>query len=238
MCGYTQPQKLTTTVPQDQESVQQPKRDRRDQEQVHRCDAIGMIAKEGLPALRRRHPPSRHVLCDRGLSDIDAELEQFAVYPRSAPKRVCDTHLANEAANVRRCRWPTAERSRFPAPIGSKAGAVPAYQRLRPYNLQSAQHPGSQPIEPNKQQPVDAAEGHSFRAFAPQDIELVSKNKDFGFQRGPRPEQPDQGAPDQSAKIAHRSDYQPIRERQSAVLVWVCGRDKACPATTRPLGRC
>jgi alpha-ketoglutarate-dependent taurine dioxygenase len=53
----------------------------------------------------------------------------------------------------------------------------------------------------------------------------VSKNKDFGFQRGPRPEQPDQGAPDQSAKIAHRSDYQPIRERQSAVLVWVCGRD-------------
>src|SRR5260370_36668233 len=73
-------------------------------------------------------------------------------------------------------------------------------QRLRPYNLQSAQHPGSQPIEPNKQQPVDAAEGHSFRAFAPQDIELVSKNKDFGFQRGPRPEQSDQGAPDQSAK--------------------------------------
>jgi hypothetical protein len=26
------------------------------------------------------------------------------VYPRSAPKRICDTHLANEAANVRRCR--------------------------------------------------------------------------------------------------------------------------------------
>jgi hypothetical protein len=83
----------------------------------------------------------------------------------------------------------------------------------------------SDSLLPNKQQPVDAAEGHSFRAFAPQDIELVSKNKDFGFQRGPRPEQPDQGAPDQSAKIAHRSDYQPIRERQSAVLVWVCGRD-------------
>jgi hypothetical protein len=58
----------------------------------------------------------------------------------------------------------------------------------------------------------------SFRGFAPQDIELVSKNEDFGFQRSPRPEQPDQGAPDQSAKIAHRSDYQPIRGRQSAVL--------------------
>jgi hypothetical protein len=123
--GYTQPQKLTSTVLQDQQSVQQPKRDRRHQEQIHRCDAVGMIAKEGPPALRRRHPPPRHVLCDRGLSDIDAELEQFAVYPRSAPKRVCDTHLANEAANAYRYRRPATAQSRFPAPIGSEAGVAP-----------------------------------------------------------------------------------------------------------------
>src|SRR5271157_102381 len=154
-----------------------------------------MIAKEGLPALRRRPPFPCHVLCDRGLSDIDAELEQLAVYPRCAPKRVCDTHLADKAANVRRCLRSATARSGFPAPIGSEAGAVPAHQRLRPYNLQSVQNPGSQPIEPNKQQPIDAAEGYSLRGFAPQDIELVSKNKDFGFQRSPRPEQPDQGAP-------------------------------------------
>jgi hypothetical protein len=32
---------------------------------------------------------------------------------------------------------------------------VPAHQRLRPYNLQSVQHPWSQAVEPNKQQPVD-----------------------------------------------------------------------------------
>ena len=144
--------------------------------------------------------------------------EQFAVDPRCSPKRVRDTHLANELANVGRGRWPAAARSRFPVPIGSEAGAVPAHQRLRPYNLQSVQHPGSQPTEPNKHQPVDAAEGHSFRGFAPQDVELVPKNEDFRFQRSPRPEQPDQGAPDQSAKITHRSDYQSIRGRQSAVL--------------------
>jgi hypothetical protein len=34
-----------------------------------------MIAKEGLPALRRRSPPPRHVLCNRSLSNVDAELE-------------------------------------------------------------------------------------------------------------------------------------------------------------------
>jgi hypothetical protein len=33
---------------------------------------------------------------------------------------------------------------------------------------------------------------------------LVSKDQDLGFQRSPRPEQSDQGAPDQPAKIAHR----------------------------------
>ena len=73
---------------------------------------------------------------------------------------------------------------------------MPAHQRLRPYNLQGVQHPGSQAIEPNKQQAVDAVEGHSLRRFAPQDIELVPKHKDFGFQRSARPEQPDQGAPE------------------------------------------
>jgi hypothetical protein len=31
----------------------------------------------------------------------------------------------------------------------------------------------------------------------------MPKDKDFGLLRYPWPEQPDQGAPDQSAKIAH-----------------------------------
>jgi hypothetical protein len=35
-------------------------------------------------------------------------------------------------------------------------------------------------------------------------LSLMPKDEDFDFQRGPRPEQPDQGAPDQSAKIAHQ----------------------------------
>jgi hypothetical protein len=62
----------------------------------------------------------------------------------------------------------------------------------------------------------------------------MAKDKVFGLQCGPRSEQPDQGAPDQSAKIAYRSDYQPIRERQSAV--WVCGRDngRMASSTCRP----
>jgi hypothetical protein len=33
--GHTQPQKLSAGMPQDQKSMQQPKRERRDDEQVH-----------------------------------------------------------------------------------------------------------------------------------------------------------------------------------------------------------
>jgi hypothetical protein len=40
-------------------------------------------------------PSPRHGFCHRGLADIDAKLEQFAVDPRCSPKRVRDAHVAN-----------------------------------------------------------------------------------------------------------------------------------------------
>jgi hypothetical protein len=69
MRGYTQPQKLTSTVFQDQESVQHSKGDRWDQEQIHRWDAVGIITKEGFPALRRRHPHAT-VVCPTSMPSL------------------------------------------------------------------------------------------------------------------------------------------------------------------------
>src|SRR5438874_8385366 len=189
---------------QDQKSIQQPKRDRRHYEQIHRRNTVGMIAQKGLPALRRWRPSPRHVFCHAGLSDIDAKLEQFAVDPRCSPKRVRDAHVANELANVCRCLWPATTRSGFPAPIGSEPSAVPADHRLRLENFQCVQYSRSQTIEPLKYQAVSVAERQSFREFAPQHVELVSKDEDLGFQCSSRSEQSDQGAPDEPAKITHR----------------------------------
>jgi hypothetical protein len=56
--------------------------------------------------------------------------------------------------------------------------------------VQGVEHPGSQAIEPNKQQAVDAVEIHPLRRFAPQDIRLVPKHQYFGLQSSARPEQP------------------------------------------------
>src|SRR5262249_21176928 len=152
---------------------------------------------------------------NRGLSDLDAELKQLAVYPRRAPKRICDAHLADQAANVHRYRRPTTERPRLPAPIGSKPSAMPTKQRRWANDFQGVQQHGRQPLEPDKQQPVEVAESHSLGGTAPQNVELMPENEDFGYHGSSRSEQPDQGVPDQPAKIAHRANYRPICRRQS-----------------------
>ena len=51
MGGHTQPHKLATRMAQDQKSIQQPKRNCRENEHVHRCDGIGMIANKRPPTL-------------------------------------------------------------------------------------------------------------------------------------------------------------------------------------------
>src|SRR5262252_626044 len=154
-CGHTQPQKLAAGMLQDQISIQQPKRDRRDYEQIHRRNAVRVIAKKRLPSLGWRTPSPRHVLCNGGLPDIDAKLEQFAVDPRCSPKRVRDAHVANELANVRRCLWSATDRSGFPAPIGSEPSTVPADHRLRLEDFQCVQCSRSHTIEPRKNQAVN-----------------------------------------------------------------------------------
>src|SRR5258707_11877120 len=82
---------------------------------------------------------------------------------------------------------PATARSRFPAPIGSEPSTVPADHRLRLENFQGVQYSRSQTIEPSKHQAVNVAEGQSLGGFSPQHVELVSKDKDLGFQRSPRP---------------------------------------------------
>jgi hypothetical protein len=52
--------------------------------------------------MRRGSPMSRHISGDRGLTQIDAEFEQFAVDPGSAPKRVGEAHVVDQLADFER----------------------------------------------------------------------------------------------------------------------------------------
>ncbi len=79
------PQNMSPTVPHDQQSIEQAKRDCRHDEHIHRSDPISVIADKGSPPLGRRVSSHDHVFGDAGLADLDAELEQLAMDPRRSP---------------------------------------------------------------------------------------------------------------------------------------------------------
>jgi hypothetical protein len=69
----------------------------RDQE-INRRNPLHMIAKESLPRLQWPIRSGHHVDRNRGLGDLDAELEQLAMDLGSAPQRVLKTHSSDEVA--------------------------------------------------------------------------------------------------------------------------------------------
>src|ERR1700756_2365077 len=81
-------------MPHDQEAVEQTKRDCRDDEEIHRRDAVGVITEKCFPTLGRRPSTRGHILSYAGLADIDAELEKLAVDTRRAPEWIGDAYLA------------------------------------------------------------------------------------------------------------------------------------------------
>src|SRR5258708_10049295 len=81
-CGWmrcdAKPQNMSPAVPRDQQSIEQAKRDCRHDKQIHRRDAVGMIADKGSPALGRRGSSPDPLFVDGGLADLDARLKQLA----------------------------------------------------------------------------------------------------------------------------------------------------------------
>src|SRR5229473_864902 len=88
MCSNSEPQKLPPAMTHNQQAIEQPKRDCRHHEQVHRGNPISMVTKERPPSLRGRNPPPHHIFGHAGLADIDAKLEKLAMDPRCSPQRI------------------------------------------------------------------------------------------------------------------------------------------------------
>src|SRR6202021_2404695 len=95
-CGWmrcdAKPQNMSPAVPHDQQSIEQAKRDCRHDKQIHRRDAVGMIADKGFPALGRRVSSPDHVFGDAGLADLNAELKQLPLDPRRSPQWFGNAH--------------------------------------------------------------------------------------------------------------------------------------------------
>src|ERR1700750_2822681 len=103
-------------MPHNQQAIEQANRECRHDEQIHRGDAVGMIAKELPPALGWRVSSLGHVLGHARLPDTHAELEEFAMDPRRFPQRVGNAHLMDKLAYLRRYSWSAATAPRLPPP--------------------------------------------------------------------------------------------------------------------------
>ena len=86
MVHRAQRDQTSPLMPQDHQDKQEPKIDRRDHEEVHGAYTGRMIAPERLPRLARPGWPPCHVFANRRLSDLDPELQQFAMNARRAPQ--------------------------------------------------------------------------------------------------------------------------------------------------------
>jgi hypothetical protein len=64
----------------------------------------------------------------------------------------------------------------------------------------------------------------------------MSKDKDLGLQRSPRPERSDQGAPDQLAKIAHRQRVSADSRRPVSRFGFAVGTGNRFPVVAGGVG--
>ena len=107
-----------------------------------------------------------HVLAGAGPADVDAELEEFAMNPWRAPKRVLTAHFADQFAGCLGDRWASSlSAPDFPCSEGAKAFPAPGNDRLW-----LDDHEGGPPVTPDPAQ-CGKPEKHSTsgvaRAFSP-----------------------------------------------------------------------
>src|SRR6266404_7693303 len=176
VCRYSQPHDSTSTVPENQKAIQQPERKCWHDEQVHRSDAVSVLAKKGPPALRGPSPLPGHVFCNARLADIDAEFEQFAMDAGCTAARVGQVHVPNQPTDLQRHPRSPAAPSGFPAPERLKSSTVPTNHGLGPDDGQRVYCARNEAIQPNEHQSVEIAENKSLGGFAPQHIDPLPEN--------------------------------------------------------------
>jgi hypothetical protein len=164
----------------DEEAVENAKSDRRDREEVHRCDRLAVISQEGQPASRRLwisectlHPPG-----DGSLRELEAQHEKFAVDARSTPGRVLGNHLENqisdffgESSSTNLLSHPGDEAS-----VQTKSASVPTNHGLRGDHEERLLPGGPKLAREYPEELIERSELGS-RVPALQDGELLSKRQ-------------------------------------------------------------
>ena len=138
MLGHVEVHDFATVMTEDYEHIENTKRGGRHGEEIHRGQVRYVIFEKSPPSLRRRFSMTGHVLRNRGLRDLNAQLEQFSMDSWCAPSNVRRLHFMDEISYFsidRRSAYAPAPT--FPTPIASKAFSVPTHDGIR---VQCVQH--------------------------------------------------------------------------------------------------
>ena len=100
----------------DDKTIEGLERDRWQDEEIDRRDAVGVVPEKRPPALGRWPPAAAHIPSDRRLGDLEAELEQLTMNAWGAPQRIRTAHLANERTQLGRDLRSANRVARSPAP--------------------------------------------------------------------------------------------------------------------------
>jgi hypothetical protein len=156
-------------------------------EEVHRHHTLYVIPEERLSGLGWRSPAADHVFADAGFANLDAELEQFAADPGSAPR--ADSRGSSSESVREFPSEPPAARlamSNLPPPEKAKALAVPT-EDCRSFHKED---PGL-PILPDPTEPCpqESIRGRQFRPLhgALKDSELVAQRENLHLERSTAP---------------------------------------------------
>jgi len=123
-----------------------------------------MVEQKRSPGLERWARPTDHVFRHGGLSEVDAEHAQFAVYARGAPQKVVQIQATDQAARFsidgRPAKPVPLPR---PSPLGTPTPAPPPQNGLRRSDFERLR-----PMRPTVRQhhPKDSVCRREARAFA------------------------------------------------------------------------
>ena len=133
MVGHVEVNDPSTAMFNHEPDVEEPERDRWDDEEVHGGDGVAVVAKEGHPALdglglgRAQWHEARH----RALGELEAKHPQFTMDARGTPGRVLGRQSPDQCANLGGHAGTAAAAARGPVPVQAEAGPVPADHSVR-----------------------------------------------------------------------------------------------------------
>src|ERR1700736_6655757 len=105
---------------------------------------------------------------------------------------------------------------------------------LRPNNRQRIANARKKPIEANKNQAVDEAEGLILRSGSPQNVYLLPQRQNFRLERCPRPKQIYDRPNNEPDKISHPATASPDSRSTASQIEFATGTACTLPRRSGP----